>query len=335
MKYQNKLQNGKTQCLICPRKCTLNEGQKGFCKTRKNIDGNIILTVFGYNTGFMVDPVEKKPLYHFYPASSILSFGTTGCTMGCLFCQNHTTSKANLPASSLNKTDPKQIVEIAKKYNINSVAFTYNDPIAFFEYAIETAKLCKQENIKTVAVTSGFMNMEPAKEFFQYMDGANIDLKGFSETFYSKNCLAKLKPVLDVIKYVKNETNCHLELTTMLIEGENDTDDMIKSEAEWVLNNLGDTTPIHFSAFFPRYKFINRKQTELKTLLSARKVFLDEGVKYVYTGNLSNLETSTTFCKKCKKPLIIRSGYKVEEINLKDGHCKYCDEVLDGKFLLH
>lgn len=332
MKYQNILKNDKVQCTICPRNCILSNGQEGFCHVRKNIYGEIILDTYGYNTGLAIDPIEKKPLYHFYPESSVLSFGTLGCNMGCQFCQNWHITKVKEDSHLLNKTSPQEIVRIAQEYNCKSVAFTYNDPIVFFEYAIDCAKLCRENNIKTVAVTSGFINLEPAKEFFSYMDAANIDLKGFSEEFYSKNCFAHLKPVLDIIKYVKNETNCWVELTTMLIEGENDSEDMIKSQCQWILENLGDCVPLHFSAFFPRYKFADRKSTSFSTLLKAYKIAVDMGLKYVYTGNLSNIDTSSTYCKSCNKAIIKRDGYNLLEYNLQDDKCLFCQEVCDGRF---
>lgn len=330
MKYQNILSNDKIQCNICPRNCSLSKGQKGFCYIRENDGENIILKSYGYNTGLAIDPVEKKPLYHFYPTSKILSFGTIGCIMGCLFCQNYQTTKVKIDVEKCQKVSPYEIVQIAKNYNCKSVAFTYNDPIAFFEYAIDTAKLCREENIKTVAVTSGYINKEPAIEFFNLMDGANIDLKGFSERFYNKNCAAHLKPVLDTIKYAVNETNCFVELTTMLIEGEND--DCIKEECEWILDNLGDCTPLHFSAFFPRYKFENRPQTKFETLIKAYNIAKTMGLKYVYTGNLSNIQTSTTYCKNCNKPLLTRNGYNLIEANIENGKCKFCKTELDGCF---
>ena len=332
MKYQNILQNGKTECTICPRNCNLSEGQEGFCHVRKNVNNNIELITYGYNTGLAIDPIEKKPLYHFYPSTPILSFGTIGCNMGCMFCQNWHISKSKANPESLNKTSPEEMVEIAKKYKCKSVAFTYNDPIIFFEYAIDTAKLCRKNDIKTVAVTSGFMNPEPAKEFFKYMDGANIDLKGFSQKFYGKNCLAKLQPVLDTINIAVNETNCHVELTTMLIEGENDSEEEIKSECQWILENLGDSVPLHFSAFFPKFKFEDRNPTQFKTLIKAYNIAKSTGLKYVYTGNLSSIETSTTYCKTCGKPIIIRNGYQILEYHLKDGCCEYCSTSCDGKF---
>ena len=333
MKYQKILTNGKTQCTVCPRNCKLTEGQSGFCFVRKNENGNIILSSYGCNTGLAVDPVEKKPLYHFYPASNVLSFGTTGCNMGCLFCQNWKTTKNNIDTWLLNKTSPDEIVRIAKKYNCKSVAFTYNDPVIFLEYAVDTAKLCRTEGIKTIAVTSGFINPEPAKEFFSYMDAANIDLKGFSEKFYRKNCMASLQPVLDTIRYVKQETECWLELTTMLIEGENDSDEELKQECLWILENLGDCVPVHFSAFFPNYKFLNRKNTDFSTLQKAFNIASNLRLKYVYTGNLSTEKTSSTYCKNCGRPIISRNGYSVTSFNLEEHNkCAFCKEPCDGCF---
>lgn len=250
----------------------------------------------------------------------------------CQFCQNWQISKSRADCRTLNKVYPEEIVKIAKHHNCKSVAFTYNDPIIFFEYALDTAKLCRKEGIKTVAVTAGYINSEPRKEFFEVMDAANIDLKGFSEEFYKKNCHAHLQPVLDTIKYAVNETNCWVELTTLLIEGENSSDEMIKKECEWILENIGAFTPLHFSAFVPKYKFDKRKPTEFSTLIRARQIALEAGLKYVYTGNLSTVETSTTYCKKCGKPLIIRNGYRLLEYHLHENKCEYCFEQCDGRF---
>ena len=330
MKYQSILSD-KVQCEICPRKCKLTDGQSGFCYVRKNKGGKIVLESYGYNTGLAIDPVEKKPLYHFIPSSKVLSFGTLGCNMGCLFCQNWHTTKQKLPVEECNPTSPEDIVNIAKHYNCESVAFTYNDPICFFEYAIDTAKLCKKNDIKTIAVTSGYMNMEPAKEFFNCMDGANIDLKGFSETFYSKNCLAHLLPVLDVIKYAVNETDCFVELTTMLIEDENDY--LITKECEWILENLGDCVPLHLSAFFPKFKFSDRQPTRQETLIKAYNIAKNMGLKYVYTGNIRDVKTSTTYCKNCGEKLVIRDGYQIIENNITNGVCPKCHTSCEGVFL--
>ena len=333
MKYQNLLKDDKAQCNICPRNCILKPEQEGFCHVRKNKSGKIILSAYGYNTGFAIDPVEKKPLYHFLPGTAVLSFGTLGCNMGCQFCQNWETAKSKSDYRQLNKTTPYEIVQIAKNYRCKNIAFTYNDPIVFFEYAVETAKLCRQAGIKTIAVTSGFINPEPAKEFFEYMDAANIDLKAFSKEFYAKNCLAKIEPVLETIKYVHSETTCHLELTTMLIEGENDSDNELNSECSWILQNLGNCVPIHFSAFFPRYKFLHKKPTAFSTLLKAYKIAHDAGIKYVYTGNISNNTTSTTYCKNCGKAVIERNGYEILKYNLLGGNCIFCSTTCDGIFI--
>ncbi|MCR5265733.1 MAG: AmmeMemoRadiSam system radical SAM enzyme, partial [Cyanobacteria bacterium RUI128] len=297
---------------------------------RKNTGGQIILESYGYNTGLAIDPVEKKPLYHFLPASKVLSFGTLGCNMGCLFCQNWHTTKQKFPIKECQSATPEQIVNTAKAYECESVAFTYNDPICFFEYAIDTAKLCRENGIKTIAVTSGYINPKPAKEFFNLMNGANIDLKGFSEKFYSKNCLAHLEPVLETIKYAVRETNCFVELTTMIIEGENEQ--YIEKECEWILGNLGDCIPLHFSAFFPKFKFTDRSATTFEALKKAYNIAKKMGIKYVYTGNIPDTETSTTYCKTCGKPLLIRDGYRLTENNLEDGKCSFCDTICDGIF---
>lgn len=332
MKYQNTLTDNKVQCTICPRNCKMQEGQSGFCQIRKNINGEITLVSYNYNTGLSVDPIEKKPLYHFYPSSKVLSFGTVGCIMGCQFCQNWQTVKSKFDATTQNFTEPQKIVKIAQKLGCKSVAFTYNDPIAFFEYALDTAKLCRDAGIKTVAVTSGYINPEPRKEFFTYMDAANIDLKGFSEEFYQKNCFAHLANILDTIKYVKNETNCWLEITTLLIEGENDSKEQIEKECEWIVNNLGVDTPVHFSAFHPAYKFLNRRPTKLATLLLAYGIAKKAGIKYVYTGNTLDIDTSTTYCHACSKPIIRRDGFEVLINNMIEERCQFCGEKCAGVF---
>ncbi len=332
MKYQNILKDNKVQCAICPRECKLRAGQEGFCHVRKNVDGEICLTTYGYNTGLAIDPIEKKPLYHFYPGTSVLSFGTFGCNMGCLFCQNYQTTKSKADTKYLNKAMPQEIVKVAIESGCKSVAFTYNDPVIFFEYAIDCAKLCRKKGVKTVAVTSGFINKDPRKEFFEYMDAANIDLKGFSEEFYKKNCLARLQPVLDTIKYVKNETSCHLELTTMIIEGENNSDDEIKRECDWIVENLGFNVPLHFSAFFPNYKFLNKKPTSLRALLRAWEIATSAGLNYVYLGNVINAATSATYCKNCKNLIIERDRYSVSRLLLNKDKCPYCGTICDGVF---
>ena len=324
--------NNKVKCEICPRECKLAENQVGFCKARKNVAGKIVSLTYAYTTGLSLDPMEKKPLYHFYPTSPIMSFGTTGCNMGCQFCQNWTTSKANINDVNLIYATPEMLIKTAIANNCKFIAFTYNDPDIFYEYALDTAKLAHANGIKTVAVTAGYINPKPREELYKYIDAANIDLKGFSEEFYSKHCLAHIEPILDTIKYVNNETDCHLELTTLLIENENTSDEMLKKECDWILNNLGDTVPLHFSAFHPAYKYMNYPKTSIETLLKAYNIAKNAGLKYVYTGNISHIETSTTYCKNCNKPIIVRDGFRVLEYNLENGNCKYCNTKCDGQF---
>lgn len=332
MKYQNTLEDNKIQCTICPRLCKLAEGRAGFCQIRENQGGNVVLTSYGYNTGLAIDPIEKKPLYHFYPGSKVLSFGTLGCNMGCLFCQNWHITKVKADSKHLKHYPPEKIVEIAKNMGCKSVAFTYNDPVIFFEYAIDTAKICREEGIKTIAVTAGYINPEPRKEFFTYMDAANVDLKSFSENFYKKNCMAHLEPVLDTIKYIKQETNCWLELTTLLIEGENDSSKELEAECAWIVDNLGRNVPLHFSAFHPDYKFMNKPKTSSETLFRAYDIAKKAGLNYVYSGNIIDAASSTTYCSSCQKPLIIRRGYEILENKIEKGRCIYCGAKNSGLF---
>lgn len=333
MKYQNILNDNKIKCTVCPRECNLAEGQRGFCHVRQNLNGNITLTSFGYTTGLNIDPIEKKPLYHFYPGSDVLSFGTIGCNMGCLFCQNYHTSKAKVDPQLLERRLPQEIAELALRKGCKSVAFTYNDPVTFLEYAIETAKECKKRGIKTVAVTAGYINPEPRKEFFKYIDATNIDLKGFSEKFYKKNCLAHLEPILDTIKYVKKETDTWLELTTLLIDGENTLEKEIETQVNWILDNIGDSVPLHFSAFHPCYKFSDRKPTLPETLFKAYEIATKAGLRYVYLGNIANTQTSTTYCHNCKNKIIERNSYFITQYKLDEkGHCKFCKAKCEGVF---
>jgi len=323
--------SNKVICKICPRECNLGNNQVGFCKARKNLNGQIAPVIYGYNTGLAIDPIEKKPLYHFHPNKPILSFGTLGCNVGCRFCQNWTMTK-EINNRNLYQAFPQDIVNIAQTHACNMVAFTYNEPIIFFEYAINTAKLCHENQIKTVAVTSGYIHDKARAEFFDNMDAVNIDLKVFSEEFYRKNCLAHLQTVLDRILYVKNETNCHLEITTLLIEGENDSTEMLEKECKWILENLGTNVPLHFSAFHPSYKLMNKPRTSIETLLKAYNIAQKIGLNYVYLGNISNINTSTTYCKNCHTPLIIRDGFKTLENKLINGSCPICKTICDGIF---
>lgn len=332
MKYQNNLKD-KIQCTICPRMCTFKNGQRGFCHVRQNINDKIILTAYGYNTGLAIDPIEKKPLYHFYPTSKVLSFGTVGCNLGCKFCQNWQTSKSKINPTKLNKTPPQEIARLAKNHKCKSVAFTYNEPTIFLEYAIDTAIACKEENIKTVAVTAGYINPAPRLDFFKHIDAVNVDLKAFNNNFYKRNCMATLEPVLDTIKYIKHETNTWLEITTLLIENENDSEKELHKQCEWIAENLGDCVPLHFSAFHPSYKFNEKTATQIPTLLNAIEIAKSNGLKYVYAGNISDIKSSTTYCKNCNKPVIIRDGYFLVAYDLdSSGNCKHCQTKCDGVF---
>lgn len=333
MKYQQPLEDKKIECNICPRNCKLKPGQKGFCSVHQNIDGEIRLITYNYNTGLSLDPIEKKPLYHFYPGSKVLSFGTYGCVLGCDFCQNWYISQTKRDPRETKFTTPQEIAKIASETpDCKSVAFTYNDPIAFFEYAIDTAIECHKLGLKTVAVTSGYINPEPRKEFFSHMDACNIDLKGFSKEFYKKHSLAQLPPILDTLKHVKQETDCWLEVTTLLIEGENDSTEEIERECQWIKENLGVSTPLHFSAFFPAHKFTDAPPTSVSTLIKAFKIAKSVGLRYVYTGNVSDAKTSATYCHNCSKEIIVRDGYRILQNNLQDGNCKFCGTKCAGTF---
>ncbi len=336
MKYQNSQNNNRVQCTICPRYCSLGDGQRGFCYVRQNINGRVTLTTYGYNTGLSIDPIEKKPLYHFLPGSSVLSFGTSGCNLGCRFCQNWQISHSKLDPSSLNYTSPEEIAQIAKRTNCRSVAFTYNDPVVFFEYAIDTAKECHKLGIKTVAVTAGYINPEPRVEFFEHMNATNIDLKAFSNEFYKKNSLINIDPVLETIKYVATKTDCWVELTTLLIEGENDSDQELIEECQWIKDNLGINIPIHFSAFHPAYNFLNQNPTKLDTLLRAYNIAKKIGLNYVYTGNIMNPETESTYCSNCGKKIISRQSYSLISADIdSDAQCIYCGTRCHGVFAVN
>lgn len=333
MNYYTRLDENTIICDICPRHCRLKTGQSGFCKIRVNTGKSVEIPSFGHIAAINIDPVEKKPLYHFYPSSRVFSIGTYGCNMGCRFCQNYSLTKINSNPFDLKKYMPVQIVEAALMHGCKSIAFTYNDPIVFMEYAISVAKIARKNNLKTIAVSSGYMEEKPRIELYNYIDAANIDLKGFDEKFYSKNCLAHLKPVLETIKYIRYQTNCHLELTTLLIEGENDSDSMLHKQCEWIAQNLGENIPLHFSAFHPAYKFNNKNRTSYQTLKKACKIAKSYGLNYIYTGNVHSIETSTTYCKNCTKPLIVRDGFRVLEYNLDtSGNCNHCKTKCDGVF---
>ncbi|MHB1687092.1 MAG: AmmeMemoRadiSam system radical SAM enzyme [Ignavibacteriaceae bacterium] len=331
-KWWQPVENGKILCTLCPRYCKIGEGQPGFCYIRQNYGGKLYTTGYGKPSGFAIDPIEKKPLNHFYPGTSVLSFGTAGCNLGCKFCQNWSISKAKLDEVNSLTASPESVVALAKKYNAPSIAFTYNDPTIFGEYVIDIAEIARAEGIKTVMVTAGYIDKEARKEIYKNIDAANVDLKGFTERFYYKLTFSHLNDVLDTLVWLKNETNVWFEITTLLIPDENDSPDEIKLESDWILQNLGDSVPLHFTAFHPDFRMMDKEPTPEKTLMTARKIALETGIKYCYTGNVHNSEGQTTYCYNCKAPLIIRDWHSVISNKIHDGKCNRCGIRIDGKF---
>ena len=332
-RWWHKLDDGRIQCDLCPRDCKLHEGQRGACFVRRMEGGQMILTSYGRSSGFCVDPVEKKPLNHFYPGTSIFSFGTAGCNLACKFCQNWDISKSKDFDRLADAAGPDEIAATAKRMHCKSVAYTYNDPVPFAEYAMDTADACHKQDIKSVAVTAGFIHEQPRREFYAKMDAANVDLKGFTDDFYVHYCGGHLQPILDTLIYLKRETQVWFELTTLIIPTLNDSDDEIKRQVDWILKELGPDVPLHFSAFHPDYKLTNLPPTPGETLSRARQIAMRAGLHYVYTGNVHDREGGTTFCPSCKTPLIVRDWYEIPEYHLSDdGHCPKCNAVIAGRF---
>ena len=331
--YWHELGDGRVQCDLCPRFCKLKEGQRGLCFIRANQQNQIVLTSYGLSSGFCIDPIEKKPLNHFLPGTPVLSFGTAGCNLTCKFCQNWDMSKSREIAKLASEASPKLIAEQARLNNCRSVAFTYNDPVIFHEYAIDVAKACHELGIKTVAVTAGYICEKPRIEFFEEMDAVNVDLKAFTEDFYHKLTGAHLQPVLDTLIYLKNETDCWLEITTLLIPGKNDSDDELRKMCDWIMENLGPDVPLHFSAFHPDWKMLDIEATPAKTLTRARKIGLAAGLRYVYTGNVHDAAGSSTYCYHCGHLLIERDWYELGRWGLNEhGACESCGTPISGVF---
>jgi pyruvate formate lyase activating enzyme len=331
-KWWEPTDNNKILCTLCPRYCKIGKGQPGFCFIRQNIDGKLYTIGYGKPTGFAVDPIEKKPLNHFLPGTDILSFGTAGCNLGCKFCQNWSMSKAKLDDLNSLEASPEEVVNLAKRYHTPSIAYTYNDPTIFGEYVIDISKIAREEGIKSVMVTAGYIDKEARKDVYKYIDAANVDLKGFTERFYWKNTYSHLNDVLDTLIWLKNETDVWFEITTLLIPDENDSPEEVKKECDWILKNLGDSVPLHFTAFHPDFKMRDKDRTPEKTLTDARKIAMDMGIKYCYVGNIYNAEGQTTYCPNCNEKLIKRNWHSVLSNNLKDGKCKKCGQKIEGVF---
>lgn len=324
---------GRIQCDLCPCHCRLKPGQRGACFVRQNVDGAMVLTTYGRSSGFCIDPIEKKPLNHFYPGTPVLSFGTAGCNLSCGFCQNWDMSKSREMDRLMDSASPGDLAVAARERGCRSVAFTYNDPVIFLEYAVDTAIACRKEGIHPVAVTAGFIEAEPRNEFFQYMDAVNVDLKAFTEEFYREICGAELANVLETIKHIRHHTDCWLELTTLLIPGKNDSSEEITAMCRWVVEALGPDVPMHFTAFHPDYRMRDIPPTPFDTLRRARDIAMAQGVRYAYTGNRPDSDTNSTFCPDCGKRVIGRIGYTLTDWDLDaSGACRNCGASLPGRF---
>jgi len=332
-RWWHALPDGRIQCDLCPRDCQLHEGQRGACFVRQMQDGGMQLTTYGRSSGFCIDPIEKKPLNHYYPGSSILSFGTAGCNLTCKFCQNWDISRSKDMDRLLASASPQAIAEAAVAHGADAVAYTYNDPVIFAEYAIDTALACRARGIRNVAVTAGYIHPAPAREFFAVMDAANVDLKAFTDDFYHQLCGGHLQPVLDLLAYVHHETACWLEITTLLIPGHNDSPAEIGKLAHWIARELGPDVPLHFSAFHPEWKMADVSDTPPATLSHARHIAQDAGLNYVYTGNVHDRAGGTTFCPSCQAALIVRDWYAIRHYELTaDGNCPHCKARIAGHF---
>ena len=332
-KYWHALEDGRIQCDVCPRACRLHEGQRGLCFVRARENDRIMLTTYGRSSGFCVDPIEKKPLNHFLPGSAVLSFGTAGCNLACKFCQNWDISKSREFDTLADAASPEGIAQAARRLGCRSVAFTYNDPVIFLEYAVDVAQACRALGIKSVAVTAGYMCDEPREEFYRHMDAANVDLKGFSEQFYHRICGGHLQPVLDTLVYLKHHTDVWFEITNLLIPGENDSERELEAMTQWVVEHLGPDVPMHFTAFHPDWKMLDKPHTPPSTLARARRIALKNGVRYAYTGNVHDEAGGSTYCHACGAQLIGRDWYTMTAWNLAgDGRCSACGTACVGVF---
>ncbi|HZD01189.1 MAG TPA: AmmeMemoRadiSam system radical SAM enzyme [Actinomycetes bacterium] len=332
-RWWHRLDDGRVQCDVCPRACKLHEGQRGLCFVRMRRDDRVVLTTYGRSSGFCVDPIEKKPLNHFLPGSAVLSFGTAGCNLACRFCQNWDISKSREVDTLSDAAGPQDLARAAASLGCRSVAFTYNDPVIFMEYATDVAQACHDLDVNAVAVTAGYVRPEPRAELYRHMDAANVDLKGFTEDFYHRVCAGRLAPVLETLEYLKHETRVWFEITNLLIPGANDSDQEIDAMTRWVVEHLGADVPMHFTAFHPDWKMRDRPATPAATLTRARAIAMANGVRYAYTGNVHDREGGSTWCHGCGELLIERDWYRLGVWNLSDdGRCRRCDTRCAGVF---
>ena len=331
--YWHALPDGRIQCDVCPRACKLHEGQRGLCFVRGRVDDQVVLASYGRSSGFCVDPIEKKPLNHFLPGTPVLSFGTAGCNLACRFCQNWDISKSREIDTLSSSASPEALAEAAERLGCRSIAFTYNDPTIFLEYAMDAADACRERGIKAVAVSAGYVNEAARRDLYGHMDAANIDLKAFTDEFYRKITFAKLGGVLETLEYLKNDTDVWFEITTLLIPGHNDSDAEIAEECAWLVEHLGERVPLHFTAFHPDFKMRDVPRTPPETLRRARKIALDHGLRYVYTGNVHDPDGQTTFCPSCAEPVVVRDWYVLRDYRLDEhGRCVHCGSTVDGVY---
>jgi pyruvate formate lyase activating enzyme len=335
-RYWEREADGRIHCTLCPRDCRLGDGQAGFCYVRQSLGGRLVNVAWGRSTGFALDPVEKKPLAHFHPGARVLSFGTAGCNLGCRFCQNWDISKARLDERrSEDAWTPGRVVALARELGAPGIAFTYNDPTIWAEYAIEVAEAARAAGLFTVAVTNGYISAGAREDFFRPMDAANVDLKAFTEEFYRKVTLSHLAPVLDTLEWLARDGRVWVEVTNLLIPGLNDAEDETRALAGWIREHMGQDVPLHFSAFHPDYKLLDRPPTPARTLTRAREIARAAGLHHVYTGNVHDLEGGTTFCPRCGERVIERDWFAVRRVRMRGGACASCGEPIAGRFPAH
>ncbi|MBP5856766.1 AmmeMemoRadiSam system radical SAM enzyme [Marivibrio halodurans] len=327
------LADGRIQCDVCPRECKLKEGQRGLCFVRARTGDRLVLTTYGRSSGYCIDPIEKKPLNHFLPGTPVLSFGTAGCNLTCKFCQNWDISKSRKMDRLMDQAPPEAIAEAARRTGCRSVAYTYNDPVIFLEYATDVAAACRARGIKNVAVSAGYVKEAAREDFFGAMDAANIDLKGFTEDFYRKLCTGQLGNVLETVDWLVNETDVWVELTTLLIPGENDSEAELEALCQWVMERLGPDVPIHFTAFHPDYRMRDKERTPAETLFRAHRIARSAGIHHAYTGNIHHEPTATTYCPCCEAPVIGRDWHQLTRWAIgQGGHCTNCGTAIAGHF---
>ena len=331
-RFVKKLDDGRLACTLCPRLCALRDGQRGMCFVRIRQGDQIMLDTYGRSTGFCIDPIEKKPLNHFLPGTAVLSFGTAGCNLACKFCQNHEISKSREVDSLAHHASPEHIAQVARAQGCASVAYTYNDPVIFHEYALDTALACRAQGIASVAVTAGYISPDARSEFFCAMDAANIDLKSFSPDFYRKLTGSDIEPVLETIRHAVHETECWVELTTLLIPGENDSEAELEALSQWVMEECGAQVPVHFTAFHPDHRMLDHARTPIQTLLRARIIALRAGLKHVYIGNAHHKQAQSSYCAGCAAMVIGRDWHALSDWHLDDfGNCLYCQSAFAGR----